>query len=213
MKLRKYPLKVCKPCWELHYCPYGPLVEDSPVPPQDGNITSARVSEMKRRHSDLIKRVKRIDPRDGDSAFHLSHALLYSDPEQWQGFVGYDIRPLSCNVYGHICPVFVNARKFTETVRERSFGRHIPRGVMLKVVRRDGNTCQKCSANVPDNDLHFDHVIPISKGGPTTAENLRVVCSKCNLEKGDDVGDLLWRDRGVLWKRFERMRNAGTFRV
>ena len=25
--------RVCKPCWELKYCPYGPLVEDFPLPP------------------------------------------------------------------------------------------------------------------------------------------------------------------------------------
>src|SRR5688572_13789978 len=25
--------QVCKPCWELKYCPYGPLVEDFPLPP------------------------------------------------------------------------------------------------------------------------------------------------------------------------------------
>lgn len=25
--------RVCKPCWELKYCPYGPLVEHSPVLP------------------------------------------------------------------------------------------------------------------------------------------------------------------------------------
>ena len=24
---------ICKPCWELKYCPYGPLVEDYPLPP------------------------------------------------------------------------------------------------------------------------------------------------------------------------------------
>lgn len=25
--------RVCKPCWDLKYCPYGPLVEDSPLLP------------------------------------------------------------------------------------------------------------------------------------------------------------------------------------
>src|SRR6266550_9283424 len=25
--------KVCKPCWELRYCPYGPLVEQAPLLP------------------------------------------------------------------------------------------------------------------------------------------------------------------------------------
>src|SRR5688500_13415874 len=30
---RRRTRTVCKPCWELKYCPYGPLVEDFPLPP------------------------------------------------------------------------------------------------------------------------------------------------------------------------------------
>jgi hypothetical protein len=32
---RRRTSRVCKPCWELKYCPYGPLVEQSPTLPQD----------------------------------------------------------------------------------------------------------------------------------------------------------------------------------
>jgi hypothetical protein len=34
--------RVCKPCWELKYCPYGPLVEQSPLIPQ---LRSGRSAE------------------------------------------------------------------------------------------------------------------------------------------------------------------------
>lgn len=40
--------------------------------------------------------------------------------------------------------------------------------------------------------LHVDHVIPWSKGGETTLENLRVLCSVCNIGKSDveqDAGE------------------------
>jgi hypothetical protein len=30
---KKRVRQTCKPCWELKYCPYGPLVEDFPLPP------------------------------------------------------------------------------------------------------------------------------------------------------------------------------------
>jgi hypothetical protein len=30
---RKRTSRVCKPCWELKYCPYGPLVEQAPLLP------------------------------------------------------------------------------------------------------------------------------------------------------------------------------------
>ena len=47
---------------------------------------------------------------------------------------------------------------------------------MLKVVRRDGQVCRVCQKNVPDHEIEFDHIIPHSLGGPTHAENLRLLC-------------------------------------
>src|SRR5688500_2500305 len=38
---RQRARRVCKPCWELKYCPYGPLVEDFPLPP----LTRGEVKE------------------------------------------------------------------------------------------------------------------------------------------------------------------------
>lgn len=52
------------------------------------------------------------------------------------------------------------------------------------VIRRDGYVCGICSEPVEPNDVHLDHIIPYSRGGPTTVENLRVTHSACNLRKG-----------------------------
>ena len=46
---------------------------------------------------------------------------------------------------------------------------------------RDGFCCQYCGAR---GDLTFDHVIPRSKGGRTSWENVVAACSGCNLRKG-----------------------------
>ena len=46
---------------------------------------------------------------------------------------------------------------------------------------RDGFSCQYCAA---DSDLTFDHVIPRSRGGRTTWENIVTACARCNLTKG-----------------------------
>ena len=63
--------------------------------------------------------------------------------------------------------------------------RIISTSVKLAVWKRDGGKCVKCGAT---HNLHFDHIIPWSKGGSsTTAENVQVLCEKHNLEKHDRI--------------------------
>ncbi len=52
-----------------------------------------------------------------------------------------------------------------------------------QVFERDNYTCQYCGAT--DKDLHCDHIIPVSKGGLNTLNNLTTACSTCNHSKGD----------------------------
>lgn len=119
--------------------------------------------------------------------------FLYSDPGRWKWINQFNTKELGCNVFGHVCPVFFMAEGFTETKEGRRVGRRIPRDVMLKVIRRDGQICQICHEPVPDDQVEFDHLIPISKGGPVTAENLRLTCRSCNRRKRDSLGELLER--------------------
>jgi hypothetical protein len=67
----------------------------------------------------------------------------------------------------------------------------IPRSISLslryKVLCRDRFRCVICGrspAQNPNIELHVDHFEPWSKGGPNTEENLRTLCSDCNLGKG-----------------------------
>ena len=53
-----------------------------------------------------------------------------------------------------------------------------------RVIERDGLHCVYCDDDLSNSEIHLDHVIPESKGGPTTYENLQVTCRKCNLAKG-----------------------------
>jgi len=62
---------------------------------------------------------------------------------------------------------------------------HIPPELQDEVWRRDGGRCVRCES---EEELHFDHVIPVSKGGGNTAENLQVMCGPCNRAKSDIVG-------------------------
>lgn len=57
----------------------------------------------------------------------------------------------------------------------------IPADTRLFVWRRDGGRCRNCGS---DRDLHFDHIIPRSMGGSNLAENVELLCGRCNLRKG-----------------------------
>lgn len=57
-----------------------------------------------------------------------------------------------------------------------------------RVMNRDKFKCCCCGASPaidPTVKLHVDHILPYSKGGKTTLDNLQTLCSKCNLGKGD----------------------------
>jgi 5-methylcytosine-specific restriction endonuclease McrA len=49
---------------------------------------------------------------------------------------------------------------------------------------RDRNQCQYCGAKPPREEMTIDHVIPRSRGGKTTWENVVLACSTCNARKG-----------------------------
>lgn len=60
----------------------------------------------------------------------------------------------------------------------------IPKDVANAVWNRDGGCCCICGSN---ENLEFDHIIPISKGGATTFRNLQLLCHTCNLKKSDII--------------------------
>lgn len=55
------------------------------------------------------------------------------------------------------------------------------------IIERDQSICHICGLLVQADDLSFDHVIPLVKGGPHTMENIRVAHLVCNLRKKDSV--------------------------
>lgn len=52
------------------------------------------------------------------------------------------------------------------------------------VFLRDGYCCQYCGTRPPTRELNLDHVVPRSRGGGSTWENLVTSCRPCNLRKG-----------------------------
>ncbi len=57
------------------------------------------------------------------------------------------------------------------------------------VLARDHYTCQYCGERLPKASLTVDHVLPRSKGGETTWENIVAACGSCNRRKGGRTPD------------------------
>lgn len=58
----------------------------------------------------------------------------------------------------------------------------------FRILVRDGFRCKSCGASPliqPGVELHVDHILPWSKGGETTDDNLESKCKQCNLGKGN----------------------------
>ena len=88
-----------------------------------------------------------------------------------------------------------------ECIRSPNFELEIPRIIRLyrydKVPRltlrfnrrnlfaRDNHQCQYCRKTFPLAQLSFDHIVPRSRGGKTSWENVVCCCLKCNSKKGD----------------------------
>jgi len=53
------------------------------------------------------------------------------------------------------------------------------------ILLRDRNTCQYCGVVLPASELTLDHVIPRSRGGNSSWENLVACCHSCNHRKGN----------------------------
>jgi hypothetical protein len=62
--------------------------------------------------------------------------------------------------------------------------RQIPQQVKTAVWQRDQGKCAQCGAT---SYLEFDHIIPFSKGGASTVNNVQLLCRKCNLQKADKI--------------------------
>ena len=285
--------RVCKPCWELKYCPYGPLVEQSPHLPSlrkdsedqiqyfkdclasglvgskeqfsderradyeewlndeqvllnqawtsytqqkrlktassfkneadqiaawlGGPLPSVHIyrtsyqseeqdinEEMfdKKTWKKIIRLVEKtrkkyklaLDSGVDDNRHTLEPArrawfqkvVDEYDPDDHPQSIPTKFSEAECNVFGHICPVFFAAEALTETKESRRIGRRpIPFSRMMRIVRRDDYRCQHCKKKLRDDEVEFDHIIPVSKGGSSEEHNLRLTCFDCNHDKSD----------------------------
>ena len=79
-----------------------------------------------------------------------------------------------------------NFEEFDPEVAENvdlAHNRYIPGEVMQEVYIRDSGKCIECGS---EDNLHYDHKIPFSKGGSSKdARNIQLLCARHNLSKGN----------------------------
>ena len=72
-------------------------------------------------------------------------------------------------------------KKRVKELKELDHNRMIPTSVKLEVWKRDKSQCVQCGRK---DNLHFDHILPYSKGGTSLkAENIQLLCARHNLQK------------------------------
>ncbi len=79
------------------------------------------------------------------------------------------------------CPSVVRLVTYID-VRKR---RRAAGNLRTKVLMRDHFRCQYCGVKGTAFDLSIDHILPRSRGGQTSPENLCAACTACNSRKGD----------------------------
>ncbi len=76
------------------------------------------------------------------------------------------------------------------------------------ILMRDRYTCQYCHKVLPSNELTLDHVMPRSRAGETTWENLVACCHNCNNRKGSRTPE----EAGMRLAKMPRPFNLHTSR-
>jgi hypothetical protein len=110
---------VCKPCWELKYCPYGSLVEYFPLIYEENGIP---LSQIKENYEHWLNTILEGKLRSESEVFHVIEKILCLEPRRWEWISKYRTEELRCSVFGHICPVFFQRN-------------HSPRLMKIEVLR------------------------------------------------------------------------------
>ena len=62
-------------------------------------------------------------------------------------------------------------------------GGNITKTEIINMLKEQGFKCLECSIDVSER-YHLDHIMPLSKGGNNSLENIQILCPSCNCSKG-----------------------------
>jgi hypothetical protein len=159
----------------------NPKTIDQPSRTPMGSLTeNGKFFEAARRHqadgapSELVRVYEKV--RSGIWVFNGSFRLVDAWQERTEGR----------NVFKFRLEIDPAATPATDTREpELEQNRIIPTAVKLEVWKRDHGRCVSCGSR---DNLHFDHVIPYSRGGSSLVpENIQLLCARHNLAKHDRI--------------------------
>lgn len=73
---------------------------------------------------------------------------------------------------------------YFEKKKHKNVRTRIPSHVRQAVYQRDGGKCSNCGSS---EDIELDHIVPVSKGGSNTTQNVEFLCRSCNRSKSDKI--------------------------
>jgi hypothetical protein len=143
---------------------------------------------------ELFEDIRRVKKLSKDEPVELDFLGLFS---HWvfKGIHYYTEGPYTHDEFKLlILDEFDKERKKFESLRQK-FGSaegiessksrpRIPEQVRIEVWRRDSGKCARCGSR---ENLEYDHIVPISRGGSNTARNIELLCEKCNRTKHNNI--------------------------
>ena len=145
------------------------------TPTQNGRfLNAARLFKARKAPAEPIHVYEKI--RDGMWVYNGVFRLVDAWQEQSAGRKVYKYRLLLADD---------QSPEATAVEHDVENTRMIPSLVKQEVWKRDKGRCRQCGSN---KNLHFDHIIPWSRGGSSlTADNIQLLCAKHNLAKHDRI--------------------------
>lgn len=135
------------------------------------------VSQWRKDNPDKVKAIRR---RQASKSNTRRKAWAKKNPEHLKAYLrDYKLRNAASILHQN---QIRRALKAKATVNLASLKRFVK-----EVKGREFSVCYYCASEIPSNVIHFDHIIPLSKGGSHSVDNLCVSCALCNLSKADKM--------------------------
>lgn len=136
--------------------------------------TAVHVCSVKRALSLIVQGLARVVTED-----YQAH-----DFDSWRGLSALDPGD------GPLVHTPQYAIRIPEVIVLARYNRIPPRRVRFNrrnIFLRDSFTCQYCGKRPPRDELTIDHILPRSRGGMSSWENVVLACARCNSRKGDRI--------------------------